>query len=205
MPADRPHRTPVTRERIVAAALGLIDEEGLEALSMRQLGRRLGVDPMAIYHHVPDKSALLDLLLEDLLRGVRLPRHTVAEPWTEQLFATFDALRDRLLEHPRAVPLVGTRPITTPAMMDLVESVLSDVEGAGLPPGAAMNLIDCLTAYTVGKVLGETAGAAAAASPLSSLTPESHPALARALTTDYSYQPAQQFHRGLRALINGWA
>ncbi len=58
---------PLTRGRILKMALSLVDEHGMEALSMRRLAKELGVDPMAIYHHVPGKRALLTGLIEESL------------------------------------------------------------------------------------------------------------------------------------------
>ena len=65
---------PLARERIVEAAVKIIDDEGLEALSMRRLGAALGVNPMAAYYHVPNKAALYDLVLEALMAAVDLSR-----------------------------------------------------------------------------------------------------------------------------------
>ena len=64
--------TPLTRERIVATALELVDREGPAALSMRRLGAELGVDPMAVYYHVPNKAALLDAIVEAVMAKIDL-------------------------------------------------------------------------------------------------------------------------------------
>ena len=64
---------PLARERIVDAAMGIIDAEGLDALSMRRLGAELGVNPMAAYHYMPNKAALYDLVLEAVMAGVDRP------------------------------------------------------------------------------------------------------------------------------------
>ena len=63
----------LTRGRILVAALSLVDEEGIEALSMRRLAKELGVDPMAIYHHLPNKRALLSALVGQVFSGMRVP------------------------------------------------------------------------------------------------------------------------------------
>ncbi|MDQ3303151.1 MAG: TetR family transcriptional regulator, partial [Actinomycetota bacterium] len=60
-------RRPLSRRRVLEAAVGLADREGLEALSMRRLGRELGVEAMSLYNHVPNKEALLDGMVEVLL------------------------------------------------------------------------------------------------------------------------------------------
>ena len=82
MTATRP---PLSRNRILIEALALLDESGVEQLSMRRLGQRLGVDPMAIYHHIPSKTALLDSLVEEIWLGVQLPEVRAGESWQEVL------------------------------------------------------------------------------------------------------------------------
>ena len=67
-------RTPLTTGRIVAAALAMIDGGGVEALSMRKLASALGVDPMSIYHHVPNKQALLQGVYQQVLQELPIPR-----------------------------------------------------------------------------------------------------------------------------------
>src|SRR5918999_1643071 len=69
----------LTRERVVSTALSVVDEEGLEAMSMRRLAKELGVDPMAIYHHLPNKRALLSGMIEKAFSEMRVPEG--AENW----------------------------------------------------------------------------------------------------------------------------
>src|ERR1700727_1766097 len=67
-------RPPVTsRAEVLEAALRIVDEQGLERLTMRRLGGELGVDPMTVYHHVPDKAALFDGLIERVLAEIKIP------------------------------------------------------------------------------------------------------------------------------------
>jgi TetR/AcrR family transcriptional regulator, tetracycline repressor protein len=82
---EPPVRPPLTRRRIVLAALALVEEQGLDALTMRRLASELGVTPMSLYNHVSDKAELIDLMVDLILADV------VAEPldddadWAEQL------------------------------------------------------------------------------------------------------------------------
>lgn len=203
-------RAPLSRERIVAVALGCIDADGVDALSMRRLGQRLGVDPMAVYHHVPNKAALFDAIVEHLWSGVRLPAQRPDESWQEVLEEVFAAFRLRLLEHPRAVVLVGTRPSVTPTMLRLVNDTLGRLASAGLSGPDAMQLIDCLSGYTVGKVLAEISEplggvSTTVAAALSAVTPDTHPHLVATMAAGYDFAPGEEFDRGLRALIAGWA
>jgi len=200
-------REELSRERIIAAALAIVDADGVDGLSMRRLGQSLGVDPMAVYYHVPNKGALYEGIVEHLWGSVRLPASTPGERWTDLLERIFADFRARLLEHPRAVSLVGTRPAVSAAMLRLVDDALGRLEGAGLPGRDAMELIDCLSGYVVGKVLAETAslrGADEVSASLAGVTAESHPWLAAAMAAGYGFSPNEEFVRGLRALIAGW-
>ncbi len=209
MAARTRDRPALTREHIVRVALELIDAAGVDGLSMRRLGQALGVDPMAVYYHVPHKAALFDAIVEQLWSGVSMPAREVGETWEQVLHGVFTAFRGRLLEHPRAVVLVGTRPTVAPAMLRLVDAALGRLVACGLSAAEAMQLVDCLAGYTVGKVLGELGEADAAVAEvvgaaLADVTPGTHPHLARAMAAGYAYTPDEQFDRGLRALLRGW-
>ena len=67
------HRKPLTRQRIVRAALRIMDDEGLQAVSMRRIGRELGVEAMSLYNHVRDKEDILDAICEEVLSEFRVP------------------------------------------------------------------------------------------------------------------------------------
>lgn len=204
MSASSP-RHPLTRERIIAAALAIVDAEGSEHLTMRRLGQSLGVDPMTVYHHLPNKAAVLDGIVEQLWDGVELPPAVPGERWQEVMVGVFSAFRARLLQHPKAVPIIGTRPSVTPALFRLIEECLQRLETAGLSGGDAMQLIDCLSAFTIGKVLAEAGDhPESIAAALASLTPHTHPTLLRALADGYDFAPEAEYDRGLRALIDGW-
>lgn len=203
-------RAPLSRDRIVAAALAEVDEVGAEGLTMRRLGQRLGVDPMAVYHHVPGKAALLDGIVERLWRGVDLGVEHDGEQWQQLLVDAFTSFRTSVQSHPRAATVVGTRPAVSPGMLALVDALLGRLESAGLPATEAMPLIDSLTAYTVGKVLQESmlldeGTARVVGSALQSVTPESHPHLVSAMSTGYDRGPDDDFARGIRAIVDGWA
>lgn len=202
-------RGQLTRDEIIAAALGLIDELGADQFTMRKLGERLGVDPMAVYHHVPNKRAILDGIVELLWQGVEVPVTTEGESWQDVLTGLFVAFRARLLEHPRAIAIVGTRPVTTPAMLDLVDVTLGRLAAAGLTGGVAMPLVDNLAGFTIGKCLAEVSmyeeGAVQRVQDaIATVTPETHPHLVSTMAGGYEMLPEEQFHRGLRAMIEGW-
>lgn len=97
---------PLTVESIADAALRLIDREGLDALSMRRLGAELGVEAMAIYHHLPDKEALIDAVVARGTPG-SLPLPT--GDWRRDLSALMGALYAQLSAHPALFPLRWSR------------------------------------------------------------------------------------------------
>ncbi len=209
MTARAHQRVPLTREHIIEGALAIVDTDGAENLTMRRLGQRLGVDPMAVYHHLPNKAAVLDGIVQHLWDGVRLAPAEPGERWQDVLAGVFTAFRTRLLQHPRAVSIIGTRPSVSPAMLRLVEAILQRIETAGLDGRDAMQLIDCLSGLTIGKVLAETSDLAGGHSEhvraaLTSVTPQTHPTLLKALAAGYAFAPEEEFNRGLRALIDGW-
>src|SRR6516162_5199250 len=94
----------LSRARICREALALVDEEGLEALSMRRLGARLGIEAMSLYHHVRDKADLLDALHAAVL-GKLEPEGVKGDAWRPLLGGLARALRSALLRHPNIVPL----------------------------------------------------------------------------------------------------
>jgi TetR/AcrR family tetracycline transcriptional repressor len=146
-------RRRLTRELIVAAALAMIDEDGLDALSMRKLGTHLGVDPMAVYYHVPNKAALFDGVVEAVLR--ELDDELALSP--VDVVAAMTAYRDVLRRHPHALPVVSTRPIRTPEALVPFERILASFVEAGFSPPAAVTAMTCAVEYTMGHVIAEAA------------------------------------------------
>jgi TetR/AcrR family tetracycline transcriptional repressor len=143
----------ISREQILSAALVIVDEHGLEALTMRRLGTALGVDPMTIYHHVPDKAALFDGLVEQVFSEIALPSPTGR--WSEDLRALARCARATFLAHPELAALAGMRPPVTEPAFDLVEAVTGIVLRAGFGEQRAADAFDCLGRLVIGHVLAE--------------------------------------------------
>lgn len=122
----RPER--LSRERIVAAAVELADRDGLDGLSMRRLGQHIGVDPMALYHHIRDKDALLAAMVDHVLSGI-----PVAPPedgdWRQRLRTTVLTARSRMLSHPwlpRVLSDVANPPPAVLVYLDAVLGIMRD-------------------------------------------------------------------------------
>ncbi|GAA4628512.1 TetR/AcrR family transcriptional regulator [Cellulomonas oligotrophica] len=151
MPA---RRAPLTRERAVQAATALADEHGLAALTMRALAERLGVRPMAVYHHVPHKDALLGLLVEEVLGQVAPP--PPGAPWREALGTRCRSAREVLRAHPWALVLLESRRTPGPTSLEHHDAVLGTLLGAGFDVPAAGHAYALLDAFVYGFVLQES-------------------------------------------------
>ena len=145
-------RVPLERGRIVAAALAIVDREGLKALSMRRLGAELGVDPMAVYYHLPNKQALLDAIVEAVMGSIDLSIDDPAKPAEERILAAARAYRDVLLAHSNALPILLAQPPTTPVAMRPVEVLTGILRDAGLGAGEALAGMNVIAATVRGAV-----------------------------------------------------
>ncbi|MEV7084465.1 TetR/AcrR family transcriptional regulator C-terminal domain-containing protein [Streptomyces sp. NPDC093085] len=163
-PAPPPRRgrprkgvSTLTRAAIVEAAISVIDDEGAEAVSMRTVARRLGVDAKSLYHYVDGKDQLLDAVTEHILGGMALPEPTGS--LDADLRTVGRMFRAHTLAHPRAGALVLTRQLSSTAGLRPIESVLSLLHAAGCPPEEAVHLLRTLLATVIGTLLREvTAG-----------------------------------------------
>src|SRR4051794_25861533 len=146
---DEQVRRTLTRERVVTEALLLIAEEGVEALTMRSLGARLGVVPGALYRHVRSKEQLQDLIVDGVLAEVDCDiDHTL--PWTEQIKLLAHRLRNVLENHPGVAGLLKTRDPLGPHSLALAEAVLLPLRAAGFPHRDAGLAFFLILDYTLG-------------------------------------------------------
>lgn len=144
-------RQPLTRDRVLQAALDLVDREGLEAVSMRRLGEALGVEAMSVYNHVPSKADVLDGVFEQVL--AELPPLKRGSSWKATLRARALALADVLVKHPNALPLFATRPAVTEGAMRHVEEALSVLHEAGFGAAQSLTLFQLVFTFVVGHTL----------------------------------------------------
>ncbi len=150
----------LTRERILEAALSLVDKEGIEALSMRRLAKELGVDPMAIYHHLPNKRALLCALIEEVFSEMRVPESRETEDWRERVRAWACAFRDVARAHPKLVPHLASYPeAASEATLESTEELYAAFEAAGMSPSQIVGAVGVVVDYLNGFALAEASGA----------------------------------------------
>jgi AcrR family transcriptional regulator len=146
---DQDRRPQLTRERVVAEALAVIAEDGVEALTMRSLAARLGVVPGALYHHVRNKEQLQDLVLDGVLAEVDY-HVDHSPPWTEQLKVLAQRLRAVLEDHPGVAGILKTRDPLGPHSLALAEAFLGPLQAAGFGDREAGLAFFLLVDYTVG-------------------------------------------------------
>jgi TetR/AcrR family tetracycline transcriptional repressor len=147
-------RTPLSRERVLRAALDLVDREGVDALTMRRLGRELGVEAMSLYGYVDSKEDLIEGVVEQVFRQMPL---IVPGPgrWQDRLRRHAAAYRRVLLDHPNAVRLVAHRPLTTEGIAAFVDSALAELVSVGLDLATADRVLGVIASFTLGHVSEE--------------------------------------------------
>ncbi|MCO4746008.1 MAG: TetR/AcrR family transcriptional regulator C-terminal domain-containing protein [Proteobacteria bacterium] len=144
----------LSREAIVEAAVRRIDAEGLDGLSMRRVGKDLGVEAMSLYRYVPNKTALLDAIHASVLEEVQIPAPT--HDWKSDARRLATSLLDTLLKHPGAMELFPTRPAYTEGSLDRLEASLAILERAGMPEPLRLAAMQSLYLFVVGHALFET-------------------------------------------------
>ncbi|MEL7157456.1 MAG: TetR family transcriptional regulator, partial [Actinomycetota bacterium] len=114
-----PDRGGLSREIVARAALELTTTGGLPALSMRKLGTRLGVEAMSLYHYVASKDDLLDAVLDELYRRIKLPYDVADDDWETAVRDWLRAFRSVLTQYPAALELLASRPLPSVAAFNV--------------------------------------------------------------------------------------
>ncbi len=153
-PRRRRPRGSLTREHVVEAALRLADQEGLDALTMPTLARRLDCGVMTIYGYVDDKKDLLDAIALRGLADIRLPRPLPGQP-AAVLVAWGRALRSTLLEHPSLPMIFLSQSVIGPGIFRGIEALLGALGRADMHAAAGLHAIYAVLIYTTGFVAWE--------------------------------------------------
>ncbi len=150
-----PGRPRLSRERVLEAAIALADEAGSEALSMRKLGERLGVEAMSLYKHVAGKDDLLDGMVDRVFGEIELARE---EPdWRTAVRGRAVSVRAVLRRHPWAVPLMQSRTNPGPNTLGHLDAVLGVLLRAGFPVALTAHALSAVDAYVYGFAMQEKA------------------------------------------------
>ena len=149
-------RGSLSRERIVEAALALIDQDGVEGLTLRKLAQVLGCEAMSLYHHLSDKDDLLDAVVDRLLTEWELAPLASGAPRVLMRQAA-DSYRAIAHRHPRAFALLTTRRFNTPYALQVLEHMLGFLDQAGLSAADSARGFRIVGGFLNGLLLAESA------------------------------------------------
>lgn len=149
----RAAREPLTRERIIAAAAAVADDAGLAGVSMRSVGRRLGVEAMSLYHHIAHKEQLLDGLADWVFTQFRAPAPDAG--WRDGLRERAASIRAVLSAHPWGLMLVESRRAAGDATLAYHDAVLGNLRRGGFSIELAAHAFSLVDAYVYGFILTE--------------------------------------------------
>lgn len=147
--------TGVDRDRIVAAAIDIADREGIEPLTIRRLATALGVAPMTLYHHVADKSEILDAMVDAVFAEIGPPE--IDAPWRPEMAARCHRMHEVLGRHTWAVVLMDSRTSPGPGTLAFHEATLGCLFTSGLSMPMVGHVVAVLDALVFGVAIQEAA------------------------------------------------
>jgi AcrR family transcriptional regulator len=154
-PAEVRRREPLSHERVIETALRVMDTEGLEAVTMRRIGRELGVEAMSLYNHVEDKEEILDGICERVMAEFEFPE--LSEDWEENCRRGARAWRRLLQAHPEVMRLFAEQrgPVRSPESMRPMEFALRLLRESGLSDRDTAQAFHAIGGYIQGFVIME--------------------------------------------------
>jgi AcrR family transcriptional regulator len=204
-------RTPLSRARVLEAAVALSDEAGLEASSMRRLAQTLGVVPMALYKHVANKDELLDGMVDIVFSEIELPSGEL--DWRSAMRRRAISTREALKRHSWAIGMMESR-LPGPANLRNHNAVMGCLREAGFPFAVAVHAYSVQDAYIYGFALQErdlafetpdSAGEAARSRAETVGALDDYPYLVEIATKlpESGYDSAAEFEWGLDLILDG--
>ena len=195
---------------MLRAALRLADAGGIEALSMRRLGQELGVEAMSLYNHVADREGIVDGIVDLVFAEIDLPS---GADWKRAMRRRAISVREALLRHPWATPLMESRATPGPANLRHHDAVIGSLRGAGFTIEAAAHAFSVINGYIYGFALQQRSlpfqtptEVATVADLVLEQMGDAYPHLAEmivkhALRPGYDY--AKEFATGLDLILDG--
>ncbi|AZQ70212.1 TetR family transcriptional regulator [Streptomyces luteoverticillatus] len=213
-PRKTPGRPPrISRDEIIGTALRILDEGGVDRLTMRRLAAEIGSTPMALYHHVRNKDELLVLLLDDYatrtLRRPELP----AQP-RERVIVAAEAIHEVLAACPWIVTVLTADDLLSKTALWFVEQIVDGFVDCGLTLDQAVHGYRAIWYYTAGEIMVRTAATRRRAeddrpihreSVFADLDPDEVPRLAQVADRWEALTAQDTYSDGLRALVDGLA
>ncbi|MCM2429298.1 TetR/AcrR family transcriptional regulator [Streptomyces sp. RKAG337] len=199
----RPRKPLLNRELIVAAALTLVDAEGLQALSTRRLAAVLGVSGPSLYNHFKVKDDILDAVADTVVSQVDLSMFQGSPDWRTALLEWGRSYRAALTAHPNIVPFLAQGPGRRPAGLRMADAVFGGMVDAGWPPAHATRIGALMRYFVAGSALGSFARGFV--DDAGAYDPADYPHLGSAhLLAEHQQQVDEgAFETGLRALVDG--
>ncbi|MFE0104900.1 TetR/AcrR family transcriptional regulator [Streptomyces sp. NPDC059009] len=148
-PQDRPVPAPLSRERIVRAAVRLADADGMEAVSLRKVAGALGVGPMRLYGYIDTKEELLDLMVDAVHAEIR----PEGDGWRAALRSFAESTRQAVHRHEWLADLIGGRPRLGPHALARGEAVYAAMDGVDMD--TVVPVVAAVDAYVIGAVRRE--------------------------------------------------
>jgi AcrR family transcriptional regulator len=205
-------RTPLTRDRVLEAAVAFADANGREALTMRKLGEALGVEAMSLYNHVANKDQLLDGMVDLVFAEIGLP--AAGTGWKAAMRDRAIAARHVLARHRWAIGLMESRTSPGPATLRHHDAVLGCLRGAGFSVELTAHAASAIDSYLYGFALQEATlpfdtvdqTAEVAATIMAAMAPGEYPylteiAVEHVLKPGYDY--GDEFEFGLDLVLDG--
>ncbi|MAF63315.1 MAG: TetR family transcriptional regulator [Blastomonas sp.] len=193
----RPSKPLISRSNAAEAALEVIDEHGLEELSLALVAKKLGVRPPSLYHHFKDKSELLQEVARIML--VKMPpMGSTGDSFEERIIARCVAPRQSLLKHPNAAPLI-LRFFPRHLLLAAYDRAAAEEP---YPTEIQMTVMDAIEKYTYGAALFEASARARNVAPMPPVDPGKYPSLAQAVA-DNPYDDDALFVESLRLFLAG--
>ncbi|MFF4772971.1 TetR/AcrR family transcriptional regulator [Microtetraspora fusca] len=201
----------LSRQRIAAAAVDLVDRQGLESFGVRRLASELGVDPMSIYNHIKGKAALLDAVSEAVLTEVSATAAQWPDGWMDIARTMARGYRDMAIRHPRIFPLLATRAQTSVVAFEALERLTAAMRRAGIADqtiaDAPLVLFGFLNGYLLATVSADPGGtddpATGATQP--AIDPALYPTLAALAPLQAGFGGEAEFERMLEMVLAGIA
>jgi AcrR family transcriptional regulator len=215
-PANETHakRVPLSRDRVLRAAVAIADATGIGSLTMRSLAQELGVKPMALYYHVANKDEILDGIVDLVFSEIGLP--SADGDWRSEIVRRANSARHVLRRHPWAIGLMESRKSPGPATLQHHNATIGTLRAAGFSVAMTAHSYALLDSYIYGFALQEASlpfeGAdtvADVAEPMMQQFPaDAYPHLVE-MTTEYVLQPGydfgNEFEFGLGVILDALA
>ncbi|MET9340073.1 TetR/AcrR family transcriptional regulator [Nonomuraea sp. NPDC003804] len=149
-----PPPQPLSRALVLEAAIRVADRGGVEAITMRRVAQELGVEAMSLYHHVPNKDAILDGVVDMVFAAIELPG-VECDDWRDAIRARASSARAVLSQHSWALGLMDSRRDPGPATLRHLDAVLGVLREAGFTLPMAAHAVSLIDSYVGGFVLQE--------------------------------------------------